>query len=137
MTVILDTCVLSLALRRSPKSLSQKQKSIVFKMKDLVKDGNALLLNCVRQEVLTGFPQKAQFETTRSYLRYFRVGQISATTAENAAEISNLCRSKGIKIGSIDALIVAASIEFNATLFSTDKDFVAIRKVKKFDLMAE
>ena len=42
-----------------------------------------------------------------------------------AAEIRNVCRHRGIQIGTIDALLVQLCQRYDLTLLTTDKDFQA------------
>jgi predicted nucleic acid-binding protein len=40
-----------------------------------------------------------------------------------AAEIRNVCRRRGIQIGTIDALFIQLCQRYDLTLLTTDKDF--------------
>jgi hypothetical protein len=49
-----DTPVWSLALRRKPKDLHPDERRRVDALTDLVRDGRAVLIGPIRQEVLSG-----------------------------------------------------------------------------------
>ena len=51
------------------------------------------------------------------------------STYREAASISRLARSKGIRLTTIDTLIAAVALEHQATLFSLDKDFSRISRL--------
>ena len=57
MKVIVDTCVWSLALRRR----SEAKNPVVTELEELVREGRAQLMGAIRQEILSGIPQRAKF----------------------------------------------------------------------------
>ncbi len=82
MNVVVDTSVWSLALRRNtPNDVI----SIVNKLRNLIIDGRVVLLEVVRQEVLSGIRYQEQFIRLREYLRAFSDLQLTTEDYELAA----------------------------------------------------
>ncbi|MEW6113080.1 MAG: PIN domain-containing protein, partial [Thermodesulfobacteriota bacterium] len=77
----------------------------------------------VLQELLSGVRETAQFDELKEILTAFPIIVATAQTHIEAARIANVCRGKGIAISSVDCLIAAMTIEEDARLFTSDKDF--------------
>jgi predicted nucleic acid-binding protein len=123
MTVLVDTPVWSLALRRRPEHLSESQQGLVNVLAELIREGRAQMLGPVRQELLSGIRQETQYKRIRDYLRAFREPSLEAEDYEDAARMSNQCRSGGIDGSSVDFLICAAAHRRGWAIFTTDRDF--------------
>jgi predicted nucleic acid-binding protein len=123
MTVLVDTPIWSLALRRKPGHLSGSQQTLVSALTELIREGRAQLLGTIRQELLSGIREDAQFKKIRDYLRAFREPSLEAGDYEDAARMSNQCRSRGITGSSVDFLICAAAQRRKWAIFTTDRDF--------------
>jgi predicted nucleic acid-binding protein len=123
MTVLVDTPIWSLALRRKPGHLTGSQRSLVSVFTELIREGRAQLLGPIRQELLSGIREDAQFKKVRDYLRAFREPALEAGDYENAARMSNQCRSRGVAGSSVDFLICAAAHRLGWAIFTTDRDF--------------
>lgn len=67
MKVLVDTCVWSLALRRSDASDGPE----VFELMELVKELRVHLTGSVRQEILSGIKSTEQFTKLRDHIRPF------------------------------------------------------------------
>ena len=119
MKVIVDTSVWSLALRRQ-----QKNNSIVDKLRDFIGDGRVVLLGAVRQEILSGIKQQAQFDKLKNHLRAFPNLPLGAEDYELAADYFNICRRNGLQGANTDFLICATANRRNYEIFTTDKDFI-------------
>lgn len=119
MSVLVDTSVWSLALRRS-RGVEHPAKT---ELALLVANGDALILGLVRQELLTGMRDARSFETLRAYLRAYPDVQVHADDHEVAAMFSNRCRSRGIQGSAADFLICAVAAHRDIPVLSTDKDF--------------
>ncbi len=72
MKVLVDTSVWSLALRR-PKStpMAPEQQATVNALAELVRDGRAVVIGPIRQELLCGIKTPSQFEALRDSLVAF------------------------------------------------------------------
>lgn len=119
MKVIVDTSVWSLALRRQ-----QQNDSIADKLRDFIGDGRVILLGAVRQEILSGIKQQAQFDKLKNNLRAFPNLPLGAEDYELAADYFNICRRNGIQGANTDFLICATANRRNYEIFTTDKDFL-------------
>jgi predicted nucleic acid-binding protein len=56
------------------------------------------------------------------------------STYREAAAISRLARSKGIRLTTIDTLIAATALEHQASLFTLDKDFSRVARISALRL---
>ena len=119
MSVLVDTCVWSLAFRRR----SQDSSDVVEELRRLIVDGRAVILGAVRQEILSGIRFEHQFEVLRDRLQSFPDLNICVHDYERAAEMFNICRAKGIQGSNTDFLICAAAERWNLSIFTTDLDF--------------
>lgn len=125
MKVLVDTSVWSLALRR-PKSvpLTQPQQATVAALADLVRDGRAALLGAIRQELLCGIRDVAQFEVLRAHLQAFEDLALPVPVFEAAAQAFNTCRSHDVQGSNTDFLICAAALHHQIPIFTLDGDFL-------------
>ena len=113
----------SLALRRRERDLSGAEKSLVREWADLVREGRALLIGAVRQEVLSGIRAEAQFERLRDRLSDFEDISCGTPDHEEAARLFNRLRASGITGSPIDLLICAVASRVHVAIFTTDPDF--------------
>jgi len=134
MTVLVDTSVWSLAFRRKPVNLNSMEQSLVHELRDLIRQDRAQLLGPVRQEVLSGIKHLDQFEKLRSVLRPFRDEPLELEDYEMAATVTNRCRSKGIAMSAVDALLCAVALRKNLVIFTTDSDFKNYSRILAFKL---
>jgi predicted nucleic acid-binding protein len=132
--VVVDTSVWSLALRRRAGALSRAERAIVLHWADLVRDGRAVLIGIVRQEVLTGIREEARFERLRDHLRGFDDEPPSAEDYERAARFANTCRAAGIAEAAVDFLICGVAAGRDLPVFTTDPDFRLYARVLPISL---
>ena len=123
MKVLVDTPVWSLALRRKAGDLAANERRIVDLLRQVVDDGRAQLIGSVRQELLSGLREEAQFRRLRDYLRDFPDAILATEDYEEAARASNECRKSGVATTLVDMLICAAGMHHGWQIFSTDRDF--------------
>ena len=123
MNTIVDTSVWSLALRRRAEDLNQREAHLVAELSELVREGRACMVGLIRQELLSGIKSPEQYEKLRMTLRAFPDEVLNTSDYEAAAKASNACRSKGIAIAVVDALICAVANSRDWTIFTTDPDF--------------
>lgn len=123
MMVLVDTPVWSLALRRRPDHLSESQQGLADVLAELIREGRAQMVGPIRQELLSGIREEAQFKKIRDYLRAFREPSLDAGDYENAARMSSQCRSRGMAGSPVDFLICAAAHRRDWAILSTDRDF--------------
>lgn len=127
--VLVDTPAWSLALRRKAGDLNEREKAITEALVHLVRDGRAQLIGVVRQELLSGIRQAEQFRKLREYLRAFDEPRLTIADYEQAAEMHNLCRSRGIAGSAIDFLICAIAYRRNWEILTRDHDFERYAKM--------
>lgn len=129
MKVLVDTSVWSLALRRPKNSpITPEQQATVSALTDLVRDGRAVLIGAVRQELLCGIKTPGQFDALRDSLAAFEDVALSREVYESAAQAFNTCRANGVQGSNTDFLICAASIHHRLPIFSLDGDFLMYRR---------
>ena len=123
MTVLVDTTIWSLALRRRPHQLSPEEVELVETWAELVTSGDAALIGPVLQEVLSGIRHVEVFEALHEKLSSFPYLKILPTDHVQAALFFNICRSRGIAGSHVDMLICASAHRYDVPIFTTDPDF--------------
>ncbi len=121
MNILVDTSVWSLAFRK--KTLTNEENKIVNELKELIFEKRVQIIGPIRQELLSGIKNPMTFEILKNKMHAFEDEILESYDYEKAAEINNLCRSKGIQGSHIDYLIASAAINRNIAIFTTDKDF--------------
>ncbi len=131
MSILVDTSVWSLALRKKGRTYSQETI-----LKQLIIDGRVRIIGPIRQELLSGIVEKKQFDKLKRHLSYFPDLILETSDFERGAEFYNICRKKGIQGSHTDFLICAMAYAHDLQIFTTDKDFDRFNKVlpiKLFD----
>ena len=129
MTVLVDTSVWSLALRRKAADLNTEGVAIAAELTHLIREGRARIIGLVRQELLSGIRSSSQYEKLRDILRTFPDETLETADYEAAAEAGNKCRAKGVAVTAPDMLICAVAQARQWSVFSTDPDFQKYAKV--------
>ncbi len=119
MNVLVDTSVWSLALRRSTAAA----EPAVQELRELIDDSRALIIGPIRQEILSGIREQAQYDTLRDNLRAFPDLELITVDYERAAELFNLCRRQGVQGSNTDFLICAVAERLGLSILTTDRDF--------------
>ena len=123
MTVLVDTPVWSLALRRKDSDLNVRERVLTRALAELIREGRAQMMGAIRQELLSGIREEERFHKLRNYLRAFDEPGIEVADYEEAARMHNLCRGRGIAGSAIDFLICAVAQRRDWHIFTTDRDF--------------
>jgi len=123
MTVLVDTPVWSLALRRKEADLNARERVLTRALAELIREGRAQIVGAIRQELLSGIREEERFQKLRNYLRAFDEPGIEVLDYEEAARLHNLCRGRGIAGSAIDFLICAVAQRRDWHIFTTDRDF--------------
>lgn len=126
MKVLVDTSIWSQALRRKSRSENEAVRS---ELASLVEDGRVAMIGPVRQELLSGIREPAQFDRLRDHLRGFPDTEITVDDYEEAASFFNRCRGKGIQASNTDFLICAIAARNEFAVFTSDRDFAHLAKV--------
>ena len=137
MSVLVDTPVWSVALRRRPVARSGQELFLVQALSELVGKGEAQILGFVRQELLSGICEDAQFRRLRNALRSYDDTPIETEDHEEAARMSNICRRHGIAGSSIDFLLCAVAARRHWKIFTTDGDFKRYARVLNVHLLLD
>jgi predicted nucleic acid-binding protein len=121
-TLLVDTSVWSLALRRDTKPTAE-----VDALKGALEGGDTVVTTgIVLQELLQGFSGPRD---RRQIIERFGALPLLVPDREDhieAAELRNRCRRAGVQIGTIDALLAQLCIRHDLTLLTTDNDFASI-----------
>jgi predicted nucleic acid-binding protein len=122
--IVLDTSVLSLALRR--RNPNPRHPAVQSFRELLSEDIQLVVPGIVFQELLGGVRSDRQFEELLQRLLTFTVVAASIDHHLSAAHSVNVCRSCGIAVTSADALIAAQTIAYGGQLFTLDQNFERI-----------
>ncbi len=126
MKVLVDTSVWSATLRRRS---SAPRSTVSLELASLIEDSRVVMIGPVRQELLSGLKERAQFERLREHLRAFPDVELGTHDYEEAAALCDKCRQKGIQGSNTDFLICAVAIRHEFSIFTTDGDFKHYAKV--------
>jgi len=132
MNILVDTSVWSLALRRQRPSRAAE----ALELAELIREGRAEILGPIRQELLSGVPDRRHYETLREALRPFADIPLASDDYEEAAGFVNLCRAKGVQGSNTDFLICAAAARRRLGILTTDADFMHFAKLLPIRLHA-
>ena len=121
MTLLVDTSVWSLALRRDRDGDVPQIQALRAAL-----EGGEIVVTTglVLQELLQGF---AGPRARKDIIERFAALPLLSPDRQNhidAAELRNRCRSAGVQLGTIDALLAQLCIRHGLTLLTTDDDFV-------------
>ena len=121
MTLLVDTSVWSLALRRdSPVDARE-----VIALREALDGADSVVTTgLVLQELLQGFSGPKAKEAIIERFGALPLIQPDRQDHVAAAEVRNACRRGGVQIGTIDALLVQLCGRYEMTLLSSDKDCV-------------
>ena len=125
MTLLVDTSVWSLALRRDAEASEVE----VQHLKEALLGADVVVTTgLVLHELLQGF--SGPKASARIVERFAALPLVQPTREDHvaAAQLRNTCRRSGIQVGTIDALIAQLCLRHELTLLSTDKDFNSIAK---------
>jgi|SRR5271157_3555509 len=121
MKLLADTSVWSPALRRrASATLSPEEKRLTAVLAEAISDGRVVMIGPIRQELLSGIKEQAQFEKLRTALAAFRDEPINAPDYEDAARLYNVCRTRGVECGPVDILICAVAVRRKWSVLAND-----------------
>ena len=131
MTLLVDTSVWSLALRRDTTSSDPE----IAALKDALSGTDVVVTTgLVLQELLQGFNgAKARDQIVGTFAALALI-QPDREDHIGAAELRNTCRRSGVQVGTVDALIAQLCIRQGLTLLSTDQDFAHAARHTKLKL---
>ena len=120
MTLLVDTSVWSLALRRDQDAPVAQVAALRAALEG---DDIVVTTGLVLQELLQGF---AGPKARSDIIERFAALPIVAPDRQDhidAAALRNACRRAGVQLATIDALLAQLCIRHRLTLLTTDKDF--------------
>ena len=121
MRLLVDTSVWSLALRRkSASSLSPDEQKLKAELVQAIQDGRVVMLGLIRQELLSGIKERAQFDKVKTALDSYLDEPIHTADHEYAARIYNECRNEGVEARTVDMLICAIAVRRSWQVVSGD-----------------
>jgi predicted nucleic acid-binding protein len=119
--LLVDTSVWSLALRRkNTASLSPDEQKLKAALVQAIRDGRVVMLGLLRQELLSGIKEKAQFDKVKAALDPYLDEPIDTGDHEYAARVYNECRNQGAEAGTVDILICAIAVRRGWEVLSGD-----------------
>ena len=122
--ILVDTSVWSLVLRRRGSAvLNPKQVAVVTEWKKRSLSSETALIGIVRQEILSGVRDPAQFDRLKGAVDNFPCLTTSIKDHDFAAECYNICRAAGITGNPVDMLICACAIRHDVPIFTVDPDY--------------
>jgi predicted nucleic acid-binding protein len=120
MTLLVDTSVWSLALRRDVEIATQE----VVALREAIEGSDAVVTTgFVLQELLQGFNGPNDRQAIIDRFGALPLIQPDRQDQVAAAEVRNACRRSGVQMGTIDALLIQLCGRHDLTLLSADKDF--------------
>lgn len=121
MTLLVDTSVWSLALRRD----AEGDEPEVSALREALQGSEEVLTTgLVLQELLQGFAGPKDRKRILDRFAALALLQPDREDHVAAAELRNRCRRAGVQLGTIDALLAQLCIRYDVTLLTTDKDFL-------------
>lgn len=120
MTLLVDTSVWSLALRRDS---TVETREVIALREALDGADSVVTTGLILQELLQGFSGPTAREAIIERFGALPLIQPDRQDHVAAAEVRNACRRAGVQIGTIDALLVQLCGRYDMTLLSCDKDF--------------
>ena len=121
MKVLVDTPIWSHVLRRKYRP---ENAATAVEVASLMQDGRIAMIGLIRQQILSGVRERAQFEELRDSLRDFPDTEVTTVDYEEAASFYNECRRHGIQGSNTDFLICAVAVRNGFSIFTRDEDFV-------------
>ena len=132
MTVLVDTSVWSLALRKDGPA----DHLAVKKLQSFLLDTqNIVLIGIILQEILQGFKHEGTFTKVTTYLDAFPLLSLNRSDFVAAAKLRRQAASQGLILSTPDCQIAAAAIQHHCTLLTTDKDFSNLAQLVPLQLV--
>jgi predicted nucleic acid-binding protein len=119
MRVLVDTSVWSEALRKAGRAAS----SVAGELRHLVLERRVEIIGPIRQELLSGLREDAQFRKLESHLAAFPDLALTKDDYVMAAKFFNICRKNGVQGSNTDFLICAVAARREMSVYTTDQDF--------------
>jgi predicted nucleic acid-binding protein len=135
MNVLVDTSIWSLVLRRKRHDLNPVERVQIDKWTELIRSRRVQIVGPVRQELLSGVRDEAQFVRLSGELRAFPDADLIEDDYEEAARMYNVCRDRGISGSATDLLLCAVASRRRWQIFTTDRDFQHYARILDVELL--
>ena len=131
MNLFVDTSVWSLALRRDAPPGDPEVAQLA---RSLGSGALVFTTGIVLQELLQGFAGPRARE--RIVERFAELPLLVPDRQDHieAAELRNLCRRRGVQVGTIDALLGQLCIRHGLVMLTTDRDFSRMARLRSFEV---
>ena len=131
MNLFVDTSVWSLALRRDAPPGSPEVAQLA---RALGSGAPVFTTGLVLQELLQGFAGPRARE--RIVERFAELPLLAPDRQDHidAAELRNLCRRRGVQVGTIDALFAQLCLRHGLAMLTTDRDFGRMARLRSFEV---
>ena len=123
MSVLIDTSVWSVTLRRRRRDLNPVELKIYYEWERLILEGEGVLIGPIRQESLSGIASRREVEIVKQRLAVVEELPLPSDLFLLAADFFNACSAAGIAAGAVDMMICVAANLHDVPVFSTDPDF--------------
>ena len=118
--------------RKNNASLSPDEQKLKAGLVQAIQDGRVAMLGLLRQELLSGIKEKAQFDKVKAALDAYLDEPINTADHEFAARVYNECRNQGVEAGTVDILICAVAVRRGWEVLSGDGGLNRCFAVAKF-----
>jgi predicted nucleic acid-binding protein len=95
--------------RKNTAALSKDEQRLTASLAEAIGDGRVVMIGPIRQELLSGIKDRAQFDKLKHALQVYSDEPLDTGDYEHAAHFYNVCRSRGIECGPVDILICAVA----------------------------
>jgi hypothetical protein len=133
-SVLVDTPIWSLALRRKTRDLSSHDQRIILTLQKLAQQGEVQLLGMVRQEMLSGVRDERRFLIIRDRLRAFPDVSARASGFPRGSQLKYPVPSGRLTSSTVDIYDRRCCLRNGWQIFSTDADFFHFAKVVPIQL---
>lgn len=134
LSLFVDTSTWSLALRRDRAENIPQVRALV---RALETGERVVTTGLVLQELLQGFSGPKAGD---QIVERFAALPLLVPNREDhieAAALRNLCRKRGVQVGTIDALLAQLCLRHELTLLTTDEDFTYIARYTRLRLWGD
>lgn len=101
--------------------MGAEEQHLLTSLTEAIRDGRVAIIGPIRQELLSGVKDAAQFAKLSEALGAFPDEPLTTLHYVEAARLFNLCRSRGVECGPIDILICTVAVLKHWTILTYDK----------------
>jgi hypothetical protein len=104
---------------------------LLGQLREAIQDRRVVMIGPIRQEILSGIKDRAQFAKTEELLDPFCNEAIVDGDYVEAARLFNLCRAHGVQCGPVDMLICAVAVRGPYRILTNDQGLLNCVEVLK------